>query len=159
MLCLTNALAAFYLGVIHQRGVIDVMLYLRREAKKPGTVTGVTFLMPCHSTPLNSHFHHNVPMRFITCEPPIGVEDKAAYLDETDIFYKDPLDFIKNYFEDTPSLANNGTISAYEGVLKEVPRQGYKIRSYTWTSHVIIFASLEKKLSRVLAERKYTKLL
>jgi phosphatidylinositol glycan class B len=68
----TNALAAFYFGVIHQRGVIDVMQYLRQEARSTGTVTGVTFLMPCHSTPLYSHFHRKIPLRFITCEPPIG---------------------------------------------------------------------------------------
>ncbi len=82
LLFVTNGLAAFYFGVIHQRGVIDVMQYLRREARQAGKVSGVTFLMPCHSTPLYSHFHNNLPLRFLTCEPPIGL----VYFNFEDIY-------------------------------------------------------------------------
>ena len=59
----------------------------------------VYFAMPCHSTPLQSHLHlPKAKLRFITCEPPISMSiDKLIhYRDETDVFTRDPVKFIKN---------------------------------------------------------------
>jgi GPI mannosyltransferase 3 len=72
LLVITHSIPGLYLAIVHQRGVIDVMHWLRNEARhKSHPVENVLFLMPCHSTPFYSHFHHNISMRFLTCEPPI----------------------------------------------------------------------------------------
>ncbi|KAH9266472.1 hypothetical protein BASA83_010590 [Batrachochytrium salamandrivorans] len=47
-----------------------------------------------------SYIHRNIPMRFVTCEPPLGISDPKGYLDETDILYNNPLHFFQTYFED-----------------------------------------------------------
>lgn len=44
------------------------MQYLSKEAHK-GEVSGILFLMPCHSTPYYSSLHYNVTMRFLDCTP------------------------------------------------------------------------------------------
>ncbi len=115
-LSLTNAVVGYYLGMFHQRGVMDVMYWLRRQVRRGAIdntgfgssvsfqetfpwlsgilgaskmlsptsfmnkdedrsmvgVDGILFLMPCHSTPFQCILHKaDIPMRFITCEPPI----------------------------------------------------------------------------------------
>ncbi|KAJ3327761.1 hypothetical protein HDU76_011178 [Blyttiomyces sp. JEL0837] len=65
-----NAMAAVYFSLVHQRGVVDVMWWLRKEIST-NSVDGILFLMPCHSTPLYSYLHSSIPTRFLTCEPPI----------------------------------------------------------------------------------------
>lgn len=71
ILIATNFLLGWYFSKVHKRGVIDATIWLRNEAYT-GNVGSVLFLMPCHSMPFYSHFHLNLPMRFITCEPPLG---------------------------------------------------------------------------------------
>ena len=40
-----------------------------------------------------SHLHHNVSMRFLTCEPDLS--HQANYTDEADIFYEDPVKWLR----------------------------------------------------------------
>lgn len=48
----TNLPIGLYMSLIHQRGTIDVMTFLYKEAQKPSNdAMRVMFLMPCHSTP------------------------------------------------------------------------------------------------------------
>lgn len=72
---------ALYLTAWHCRGQIAVMDYLR--ALPSGELRSVGFLMPCHSTPWQSHLHREgleVPeggsgdggrLWFVGCEPPV----------------------------------------------------------------------------------------
>jgi phosphatidylinositol glycan class B len=76
---------ALYLSLWHQRGVIDVMLWMRTQPVK-----SIGILMPCHSTPWSSILHKDIPMWFLTCEPPL----KETTLDEADLFYQDPIDYL-----------------------------------------------------------------
>ena len=46
-----NVVAGLYTGLVHQRGTLDVMEFLRRELKERSIDHSVLFLMPCHSTP------------------------------------------------------------------------------------------------------------
>jgi phosphatidylinositol glycan class B len=71
MLAITNFIIGFYFSRVHKRGIIDVTNWIRKEAYA-GNITSVLYLMPCHSTPFYSHIHIDIPMRFITCEPPLG---------------------------------------------------------------------------------------
>lgn len=83
-----NIVPAWYMGVVHQRGTLDVMPILRDIANGDIKNTSILFLMPCHSTPLYSHLHCNVTTKFLTCEP--NLENKEKYVDEAEQFYNNP---------------------------------------------------------------------
>ncbi|KAI8811203.1 Alg9-like mannosyltransferase family-domain-containing protein [Cladochytrium replicatum] len=144
-LWITNTLAAYYLGMVHQRGVLDAEFYRYPHATNdhPGTaMDGILFLMPCHSTPYYSHIHRNIPMRFLSCEPPLGVDDRSKYLDESDIFYNDPISFIQTYFDGASLRTMNERRSSDSEPLLTVPGQTYSIRRCRWPSHVVLFDAL-----------------
>lgn len=95
---MANTYIAYYTTMVHQRGVIDVMHYLRnvQEARLDSPISSnlsVGFLMPCHSTPWRSHLvYPEIKAWALTCEPPLGLsmEERETYLDEADVFYEDP---------------------------------------------------------------------
>jgi phosphatidylinositol glycan class B len=98
----------WYVTQVHQRGVIDVMHYLREKheahvlVEGPSALTSVGFLMPCHSTPWRSHLvHKNIHSWALTCEPPLDVplDARASYLDEADEFYADPKVWLHDHME------------------------------------------------------------
>ncbi|KAK6497789.1 glycosylphosphatidylinositol anchor biosynthesis [Arthrobotrys musiformis] len=113
-----NIPIAYYTGYVHQRGVVDVVHWLRREHYSPSsqsqniTLGGakVGFLMPCHSTPFGSYIwdaglnEGENSAWFLTCEPPVGipVEEREEYLDEADEFYNNPTHFLYNRFGPPP---------------------------------------------------------
>ncbi|GAB0090424.1 Mannosyltransferase [Sergentomyia squamirostris] len=127
-----NALPAGYMGFCHQRGTTDVMPALAkiaREYKSPeGERASVLFLMPCHSTPLYSHIHTNVSLRFLTCEP--NLTDDPGYEDEADKFYRNPTNWL------------DGNIPAYPP--SERP------------THLVLFDSLKEKISGFLRDYRET---
>ncbi|KAI8140592.1 Alg9-like mannosyltransferase family-domain-containing protein [Fennellomyces sp. T-0311] len=90
-LVLTQIPMALYLSLWHQRGVTDVMLWIKDQTAKP---MSVGILMPCHSTPWQSVIHRpDIDMWFLTCEPPLdGTQED--YMDEADRFYADPVLFL-----------------------------------------------------------------
>lgn len=47
-----NVVPAYYLGMVHQRGTLDIMPHLREIAQKDPVNTSFLFLLPCHSTPM-----------------------------------------------------------------------------------------------------------
>jgi len=88
----SNLSLGFYAIQRHQRGVIDVIDYLRTSFDN-GRVSGILFSMPCHSTPFYGYLHRTVPMDFVTCEPPLDSREQfvaGQYLDESDLFYANP---------------------------------------------------------------------
>ncbi len=105
IMVLLNIGIAFYTTQYHQRGVIDVMPYLRQQYEKdylsPRGKPVVTpdhpivgFLMPCHSTPWRSQlFYPELSAWALGCEPPIHLaphsKERADYRDEADRFYDD----------------------------------------------------------------------
>ncbi|XP_032218088.1 GPI mannosyltransferase 3 isoform X2 [Nematostella vectensis] len=93
LVCASNAPIALYTSLIHQRGVLDMMGYLRQEANVQHKPITVMFLMPCHSTPFYSHIHKNISMRFLECPP----NDNPDYIDEADRFYRDPMKWLDGY--------------------------------------------------------------
>lgn len=152
-----NGVVGLYLATVHQRGVVDVMLWFRKEMQlmvqrrelqevDNGTdVDGILFLMPCHSTPMYSYLHYNVPTRFLSCEPPImeliPASGPASYRDESDIFYDDPRLFLTVYSD---SVLGNKTLpwTPVQSDLLPVSGQAYQIRKIHWPSHVVFFEAL-----------------
>jgi phosphatidylinositol glycan class B len=74
-LLLFNVLLIPYVSLVHGRAQIQVMRYLRSLPHEELDTVG--FLMPCHSTPWQSHLHRRElaesgRLWAIGCEPPLG---------------------------------------------------------------------------------------
>ena len=86
------------------------MSYLRSLSLNGGEVRSIGFLMPCHSTPWQSHLHnpqldHPGKLWAIGCEPPLQGQDIDKYEDQTDVFYESPLVYLKTRFPPDVDLA------------------------------------------------------
>ncbi|KAL6074811.1 glycosylphosphatidylinositol anchor biosynthesis, variant 2 [Balamuthia mandrillaris] len=103
---------ALYLSVVHQRGPLQVMRYLREEhaAGRLRNDSAVHFLTPCHATPFYSHLHAPIPMQFLTCEPPPTGQLTHEYKDESDLFFEDPASFLATYYPPNISINSNGEV-------------------------------------------------
>ncbi|PKI82369.1 Gpi10p [Malassezia vespertilionis] len=100
-----------YAAAFHCTGQVQVMAYLHMLPPKQT----VGFLMPCHSTPWQSHMHaRHLEMSefdeelisgdtgrawFLTCHPPRRTNART-YWDQTDFFYEDPVRYMKSRFPD-----------------------------------------------------------
>lgn len=100
LLVISNIAIAFYTTQVHQRGVIDVLAFLRHEYEEAHLLNGelppvdgessqligkyrqednstevfAAFFMPCHSTPWRSHLvYPNLHAWALTCEPPLDI--------------------------------------------------------------------------------------
>ncbi|XP_063170283.1 GPI mannosyltransferase 3 isoform X2 [Candoia aspera] len=126
----SNLLLALYTGLVHQRGTLDVMAYLRELcsplAQKQASVL---LLMPCHSTPFYSHIHCPLQLRFLQCPP--DLMGRANYLDEAELFYSHPLQWLSGEFP-------NATAT-------QLP------------SHLVFFNVLEQEISPFLISNSYVK--
>eukprot|EP00123_Amoebidium_parasiticum_P020995 comp5980_c0_seq2/m.1830 comp5980_c0_seq2/g.1830 ORF comp5980_c0_seq2/g.1830 comp5980_c0_seq2/m.1830 type:complete len:203 (-) comp5980_c0_seq2:18-626(-) len=150
-----------YFSLVHQRGVLDVMTYLRTMAHTDPTPLSVHFWLPCHSTPFYSHVHHNITMRILTCEP----SGEANYVDEADVFFTDPRAWLETNYrmdqvpgEDWRSHMCLGPTS--EGLLGICPNQRHRSgASHTsgWglPTHVVMYDTLVPTVAPWLANHKY----
>ena len=104
--CLVTALSlnlplALYLSLLHQRGVVDTAVWLGRQSH----ISSVIFLTPCHSAPLYSHAHNaHITLDYLTCLPSLAGEEEGEgeveeeYLDEAEIFYRDPAQLLREKY-------------------------------------------------------------
>ncbi|KAG5438596.1 hypothetical protein PCANB_002702 [Pneumocystis canis] len=123
LILVINVFVIWYFNQVHQRGVIDVMKYIKDDL----TISSVVFLMPCHSTPWQSYVHRSdIQMKFLTCEPPISLHNNSNsidYRDEADQFYDNPSLFLKKYF-------------VYEKMNSTIQD------GFFWPSHFVFFENL-----------------
>ncbi|KAG0064799.1 glycosylphosphatidylinositol anchor biosynthesis [Linnemannia elongata] len=150
-LLVVNGVMALYTTLVHQRGVVDVMDWVRetsREAPSQGQDLSFAFIMPCHSTPWYSNVHLRdakpLSMWFITCSPPLGGVDPTTYKDESDIFYEDPVAFMDNLFKNRSSTTNpkESHLVFFEDLINTTPdmrvwldSQGYHECARFFNSH------------------------
>ncbi|KAL7980276.1 hypothetical protein Chor_014605 [Crotalus horridus] len=124
----SSLLLALYTGLVHQRGTLDVMVYLRELCNPLAREqTSILLLMPCHSTPLYSHIHCPLQIRFLQCPP--DLMGRSNYLDEADLFYSHPLQWLNNEFPNATQLP----------------------------SHLVFFNVLEQEISSFLISNRYVK--
>ncbi|QLL30446.1 hypothetical protein HG536_0A02630 [Torulaspora globosa] len=128
-----SVFAALFLNSFNEAGVVSVMNFLHNEP----AIDSVGFIMPCHSTPWQSHLHRNdiEQLWAITCEPPLHLlndpdahEKLPNYMDESDYLYEDVPDFIYKNF---PPLFRKNLRS---------PGKQYK---YEWPEYLVIFEHLK----------------
>ncbi|RPA81644.1 hypothetical protein BJ508DRAFT_238951 [Ascobolus immersus RN42] len=124
-----NLPIAYYTSQLHQRGVIDVVDHIRRDALSPDW-NSVGFLMPCHSTPWMSHMQlpEYKSAWALSCDPPVNVAPRflSSYRDEADRFY------------DNPKLFLRENVSTR----KEVERRGKNTRKFEWPDRLVVFQAL-----------------
>lgn len=142
-----NTLLSIFLTQFQERGVIDVIHYLREDVD----VSSIGFLTPCHSTPWQSYLHRedlNYNSWFLTCEPPLHLLNDSEssskvekYMDESDYFYDDPKSYLVKHFP--PPL------------IKDLYSTGNQY-NYFWPSHLVFFEDLEPFISDYLKDSAYT---
>ena len=153
---LLNLSIAYYTAYVHQRGVIDVMHYLRHEYEsklESGSAVGrnmtVGFLMPCHSTPWRSHLvYPDIKAWALTCEPPLGLSalERMTYLDEADVFYADPRDWMRQ------NKKSDEAIYITDANLMEA---NISVSLRAWPNYLVFFAQLEPLMKKELHTSKY----
>lgn len=134
VILLANVVLGIYLARVHQSGVIAVMDHLREQVDR-GNVNGVMFAMPCHSTPFYGYLHRNIPMKFITCEPPLGVPNHTSYLDQSDRFYRNPAAILTKLDAGTSHLVIFEALLQREGVSVVLEKSGFVECWRTFNSH------------------------
>nr|XP_008123107.1 PREDICTED: GPI mannosyltransferase 3 [Anolis carolinensis] len=146
----SNALLALYLGLVHQRGTLDLMAHLRGLCPPPSPSPpqqqqqrgppSVLMLMPCHSTPFYSHIHCPLQMRFLQCPP--DLDGRADYQDEADAFYAAPLPWLQREFgtANASSTPPPTHLALFRGLQKEIGpflrAHGYKHRAAFFHTHL-----------------------
>lgn len=173
VLLAVNITLAGYVSQVHQRGVIDVLAYLRHQhetrnnlSSLPGTITPhdgshttVAFLMPCHSTPWRSHLvYPGIAAWALTCEPPLAVplSERSTYLDEADAFYirPGPVRWLRANMEAVQTITATGSRSDqhWRGLDPQFKRGGDRRE---WPRNLVFFEQLEGTLSEYLAGTRY----
>lgn len=184
---LVNTVFALYISLVHQRGVVDVTHFLRKEYEHHhlqhhlehhlpqqtqgqghghgyGDNTSVLFLMPCHSTPWRSHLiHTGIDARALTCDPPIEIpfSERAAYLDEADQFYAEPVVWMETYMRDTGSIRSADQAVKYGGDSEDgcggtgVGDELARAAQAAWPEYLVFFAQLEPVLGGFLDGTRY----
>ncbi|WFD26355.1 glycosylphosphatidylinositol anchor biosynthesis [Malassezia nana] len=143
-----------YLAVFHTRGQVAVTTYLHRKATSSLNMGTVGFLMPCHSTPWQSHMHY-APWSsggdegrawFLACPPPPR-PDLPGYWDQSDFFFADPLQYMTLRFPPLVDLSFPPMESAsfsvpYSTGLPQA-HAAYDLGwAHPWPSHLVLFSSL-----------------
>ena len=160
-----NIYIAYYVSFVHQRGVIDVMHYLRQrqvsrfDASRADKLAGmesanntVGFLMPCHSTPWRSHLVYPETSAWaLTCEPPIHIamEERASYLDEADVFYQNPTKWLAENMQDLDQIS-----SATDPDVQDGAQQDASARR-AWPHYLVAFEQLQPTLAPILEGTRY----
>lgn len=74
-----------------------------------------------------SYIHQNVSLRFLTCEP--NLNKQPHYVDEADLFYQDPTNWLQKRYRDKPAI--------------ELP------------THIVMFNVLQPQISEFLEQAGY----
>jgi phosphatidylinositol glycan class B len=170
-LLITNILIGGYVSTVHQRGVLDVMSYLRHKHEARNALssrahvplidvsnTTVAFLMPCHSTPWRSHLiYPELSAWALTCEPPLNVPfaQRSSYLDEADEFFvkPGPVAWLRGNMASLDTITSGGSRSGRHWMQQD-PKLKAKYRR-VWPQNLVFFAQLEDTMRSVLAETRY----
>lgn len=190
-LALSTLALSIFTTTLHQTGPLSVITYLRNEytahyltqppttsALQPApSVMTVGFLMPCHSTPWRSHLvFPGIKAWALGCEPPVNMNAtaRAAYVDEADAFYNDPVGWINTELGTPPkgalqrrSLFGFGRNQEGQGgdAVAAMPKDGVVpgeaepwdggLGRKVWTEYVVFFAQLEPTMRGVLRGSGY----
>lgn len=120
LLVCSNAMTGLFFSTIHQRGTLTIMEVLRDEVTHCANIslTDTLILTPCHSTPLYSHLHVNVPIRFLTCEP--NLNNVKDYVDEADQFFANATGWLNDNYVNNTKVTLPTYVIAFDNVASEI---------------------------------------
>ncbi|KAK2718145.1 hypothetical protein QYM36_005451 [Artemia franciscana] len=127
-----NIPLGLYFCFIHQRAPLDVVKYLAEEAKLTGSISAL-FLLPCHSTPMFSHIHYPIEVKYFTCLPNLNYN--RNYVNEADGMLLDPVGAIKKNLFRKPTYVIAGTYLQNK-IAQVLKNYGY-IRKHRYLHHLI----------------------
>lgn len=128
-----SVFAALFLNTFNEAGVVSVMDFLHNEP----ALDSVGFIMPCHSTPWQSHLHRNdiEHLWAITCDPPLHL------LNDPDAYRKLP-----SYMDESDHLYDNIPAFIYQNfppLFRKKLRSPGKHYTYEWPEYLIIFEHIK----------------
>lgn len=118
LLICSNVVPGFYFSLIHQRGTLNLIELLRYEIHANPLSTNMLILTPCHATPLYSHLHVNVSIKFLTCEP--NFNNSNDYLDESDQFFANPTFWLNNNYINNKNTTLPTYIVIFDNVVDKI---------------------------------------
>lgn len=133
-----SVIIALILCTFNESGTVQVINFLHQVPQ----IDSLGFIMPCHSTPWQSHLHRNDinDLWAITCQPPLHLlnDPDAAlklplYMDESDYLYEDVPKFIYQHFP--PVFRKN----------LRPPGKEYR---YEWPEYLVIFEQLDNSFMK-----------
>lgn len=123
-----------YLSVYHGAAQHSAIIYLRSAIPPASDGGSLGLLMPCHSTPWQSHLHRQdlgpEHAWFLTCPPP--KTSSTQHKTEESEFYADPARFLRMRFPPRPYQS----AKSFRSLQRFVP----SIRP--WPSHLAFFGAL-----------------
>lgn len=138
LLVCSNVAPGLYFSLIHQRGTLDAMGLLRDEIThaSPSQPTDTLILTPCHATPLYSHLHVNVSVRFLTCEP--NLHNSEDYVDEADRFLANPVLWLDDNYVKNETATSPTYVVAFDKVANRIMEflRPYKLIAKVFHTHL-----------------------
>lgn len=142
-----------YLSLAHGAAQHAVLSHLHASVPPADAGGSLGALMPCHSTPWQSHLHRpDLPFGthawFLECPPPPPGTPAEKHLTEEAEFYADPARFLRLRFPPTPYPSAKSLASLRRFVPALRP----------WPSHLLVFGALVADAPGVralLVERGY----
>lgn len=110
ILVAVNVSFGIYMGLFHQSGTISAMHHLRSTITPQSMILN---LMPCHSAPLYSIIHMDIPIIELSCNPPLPGLDNSHDQNE---FFNDPRKEVAKYI----SSHSPSHIMLFECLEKEI---------------------------------------
>lgn len=143
-----------YLAAFHAHAQVGVTTHLHHVASSSKTPSTVGFLMPCHSTPWQSHMHvfpwgsggDDGRAWFLACPPP-PQPHLTGYWDQSDFFLADPLQYMRTRFPTTVDLSfppmerSQFSVPSSTGLPRAHAAYDLGWR-HPWPSHLVMFSSL-----------------
>ncbi|XP_018403534.1 PREDICTED: GPI mannosyltransferase 3 [Cyphomyrmex costatus] len=119
VLMCSNIIVGLFISMIHQCGTLTIMENLRKEITRTNTsLTDTLILTPCHSTPLYSHLHVNISIRFLTCEP--NFSNTKNYIDEADQFFANATIWLRDNYINNAKVTLPTYVIAFDKVASEI---------------------------------------
>ncbi|EGR31251.1 plasmid maintenance protein, putative, partial [Ichthyophthirius multifiliis] len=118
---LSNIILFIFMGFYFQQGSFSIFSELRNRIQN---VDSVYFFTECHSTPLYSFLHKNIPMDFPDCSP----ENRLQEISDSLLLFKDPYNFINNALSlfNYSHIVLLNTFTNLENIQELLSQKGYQ---------------------------------
>ncbi|KAG5645061.1 hypothetical protein DXG03_007151 [Asterophora parasitica] len=136
--------ASLYVVLFYCSAPISVLSYIRSLPADDLHVGGIGFLMPCHSTPGHAYIHRKElvhgKMWSLGCEPPLQNQNLSTYRDQTDVFFRAPVEYLESRFP--PRVDPSFPLSPYPASVPGAPTPEKHPWIHEWPRYLVFFGAL-----------------